>query len=89
MIIAKISMLLADIDECTTSVNVHTCQQVCVNTAGGYRCECNTGFRLNLDGSACSGKHNSIHDFCQCRGHYGSVSRCSIFRNSIIYFSRH
>ena len=36
-------------------MNVHGCQQVCMNTAGGFRCECNPGFQLNLDNNTCSG----------------------------------
>ena len=31
------------------------CQQVCVNTIGGFQCECTAGFQLNLDNSTCSG----------------------------------
>ena len=41
-----------DINEC---VSTHGCQQVCINTDGGFRCECRQGFQLNTDGSTCSG----------------------------------
>ena len=43
-----------DIDEC--EAGLHECQQLCVNTVGGFRCECNSGYELDDDGSTCSGK---------------------------------
>ena len=51
------SLIYADIDECALSVNIplSDCEQVCVNTIGGFRCECMAGFELNLDNSTCSG----------------------------------
>ena len=52
-----INLLFVDIDECTSSQNTHGCQQLCVNTEGGFRCDCNTGFQLNADNSTCSGNH--------------------------------
>ena len=42
-----------DVDEC--EAGLHECQQLCVNTAGGFRCECNPGFELIDNGSTCSG----------------------------------
>ena len=46
-----------DINECAVSVNLplSVCQQECVNTIGGFRCECMAGFQLNSDNSTCSG----------------------------------
>ncbi len=38
-----------DIDECAGNV----CEQICVNTIGGYVCTCRPGF--NLDGEECVG----------------------------------
>lgn len=38
-------------DECKSEH--HGCQHVCVNTLGGYRCECEIGFELNSDGKRC------------------------------------
>lgn len=43
-----------DIDEC--GENFHTCEQTCINDPGSYHCSCNTGYRLNLNGSDCDGK---------------------------------
>ncbi|XP_068089432.1 uncharacterized protein [Hyperolius riggenbachi] len=31
-----------DIDECYT--NISSCEQICINTLGGYTCSCNTGY---------------------------------------------
>lgn len=33
-----------DIDECATEL--HNCEQVCINTPGSFRCECNKGYKL-------------------------------------------
>ena len=43
-------------------MNVHGCQQMCVNTAGGFRCECNPGFQLNPDSSTCSGNNSFCNE---------------------------
>ncbi|XP_078340478.1 uncharacterized protein LOC111109147 isoform X2 [Crassostrea virginica] len=41
-----------DIDECSLHRG-NLCGQICVNTVGSYRCECNPGFTLHTDGSTC------------------------------------
>ncbi|XP_038060664.1 bone morphogenetic protein 1 homolog isoform X1 [Patiria miniata] len=38
-------------DEC--SKNNGGCEQICVNTIGSYRCECEPGFELKADGESC------------------------------------
>ena len=43
-----------DDNECTLGTD--NCQQTCVNTDGGFRCECDSGFELNSDQATCSGK---------------------------------
>ena len=43
-----------DIDECLEETDL--CDQVCVNTAGSYICQCNLRFRLNSDVLTCRGK---------------------------------
>ncbi|XP_054716859.1 tolloid-like protein 1 [Uloborus diversus] len=40
-----------EVDECSSSS--HGCEQKCVNTVGGYRCECEIGFELHSDGKRC------------------------------------
>lgn len=54
-IISYVMMCLSiDDDECRMN-STNTCQHVCVNTAGSYRCSCNSGFRINSDGRSCTG----------------------------------
>ena len=43
----------ADINECLS--NNGGCAQVCVNTPGSYRCSCDPGFTLGMDGKLCYG----------------------------------
>ena len=47
------TMYYLDINECAT--NMGGCQQLCVNTPGGFHCACNSGYTLNSDGITCSG----------------------------------
>uniref|UniRef100_A0A671M5C3 Collagen and calcium-binding EGF domain-containing protein 1 n=1 Tax=Sinocyclocheilus anshuiensis TaxID=1608454 RepID=A0A671M5C3_9TELE len=42
-----------DIDECANN-NETVCSQICVNTPGSYRCECEKGFYLEDDGKTCT-----------------------------------
>ena len=42
----------ADIDEC---LGANDCQQICINTAGSYYCECNDGFILDSNEHSCKG----------------------------------
>ncbi|KAI0210591.1 hypothetical protein LSAT2_004679 [Lamellibrachia satsuma] len=42
----------ADINECTLSI--HNCSDICVNTIGGFRCECRPGYKLGSDRSTCT-----------------------------------
>lgn len=47
-------LLFLDIDECSN--NGGPCQNgKCINMAGSYRCECQDGFNLGLDGRTCLG----------------------------------
>jgi len=50
---ACIIVVGAEYDECQT--DDHGCQHICVNTIGGYRCECKIGYELNPDGRTCEG----------------------------------
>ncbi|ELU00391.1 hypothetical protein CAPTEDRAFT_221124 [Capitella teleta] len=38
-------------DECASEI--HGCHHTCVNTLGGFRCECNIGYELHSDGKKC------------------------------------
>lgn len=42
---------IKEFDEC--SENDHGCDHECVNTLGGYRCECRIGYELHSDGKKC------------------------------------
>ncbi|XP_058271845.1 collagen and calcium-binding EGF domain-containing protein 1 [Hemibagrus wyckioides] len=42
-----------DIDECS-SKNETVCSQICINTPGSYRCDCDPGFYLEDNGKTCS-----------------------------------
>lgn len=46
----------ADHDECS---NVNRCQQSCVNTQGGYECQCTEGYFADMETSTCKaeGRH--------------------------------
>lgn len=43
--------MLSDVDECASQS--HGCHQLCINTAGSYRCACRDGFSLAADHKAC------------------------------------
>lgn len=36
-------------------MGTHTCDQNCINTAGGFTCNCNTGYTLDGNGRSCNG----------------------------------
>ena len=53
---SMISLNTVDVDECHTSaINSRVCEQVCINTPGGYLCDCRNGFVLEGD-SNCTGE---------------------------------
>lgn len=44
-------LTVSDVDECAGQS--HGCGQLCINTAGSYRCACQDGFGLAADNKAC------------------------------------
>ncbi|XP_038066276.1 fibrillin-1-like isoform X2 [Patiria miniata] len=42
-----------DVNECQ-SESSNQCSQICINTVGSYRCECNTGYLLASNGRSCT-----------------------------------
>ena len=42
-----------DINECAT--NTSNCSQTCINSIGGYSCDCYHGYSLNADKAGCDG----------------------------------
>lgn len=54
--VAKLDFLHADVDECSPdSPSPHDCAQQCVNTPGGFTCECEEGYQNINDGRFCIG----------------------------------
>lgn len=61
----------SDIDECQSQICLHN---LCVNTHGSYKCECNDGYEM-IDGK-CSDVNECMHSRCQhgCLNSVGSFS---------------
>ncbi|XP_035688625.1 neurogenic locus notch homolog protein 1-like [Branchiostoma floridae] len=55
-----------DVNEC--DINLHDCQQVCLNTFDGFSCGCDDGFSLNTDGKSCSKTDNCVPGACESGG---------------------
>ncbi|KAM8827874.1 collagen and calcium-binding EGF domain-containing protein 1 isoform 2-T2 [Spinachia spinachia] len=51
-----------DIDECANN-SITACSQICVNSAGGYRCDCEKGHFLEEDGKTCTTGERAVHLF--------------------------
>ncbi|KAG7499158.1 collagen and calcium-binding EGF domain-containing protein 1 isoform X1 [Solea senegalensis] len=51
-----------DIDECADK-NTTACSQICINSVGSYRCECEKGFFLEEDGKTCTNGERAVHLF--------------------------
>ncbi|XP_047227968.1 collagen and calcium-binding EGF domain-containing protein 1 isoform X1 [Girardinichthys multiradiatus] len=54
-----------DIDECVDR-NMSACSQICINTAGSFRCECEKGYFLDDDGKTCTKGERAVHLFEKC-----------------------
>uniref|UniRef100_A0A8C3N1R7 Matrilin 4 n=1 Tax=Geospiza parvula TaxID=87175 RepID=A0A8C3N1R7_GEOPR len=71
---------LCGVDMCVE--REHGCQHSCVSTPGSFYCECNPGYRLNVDGKTCSpidacadGRHGCQHHCVSLRGSYSCRCR--------------
>ncbi|XP_048590274.1 uncharacterized protein LOC5501396 [Nematostella vectensis] len=53
-----------DLNEC--EIRKHTCDQVCVNTIGSFRCGCNVGYTLRNDSKTCSDIDECLDDAHLC-----------------------
>lgn len=51
---------MKELDECKNTE--HGCDHECVNTLGGYRCECRIGYELHSDGKKCEDACGGIID---------------------------
>ena len=47
-----------DIDEC--SDGTHDCSQTCTNTEGSFICGCNSGYKLEVNGTTCNGMYKPL-----------------------------
>ncbi|XP_053937725.1 matrilin-4 isoform X3 [Cuculus canorus] len=66
----------------------HGCQHSCVSTPGSFYCECNPGYRLNVDAKTCSpidacadGRHGCQHQCVSTRGSYSCRCRAGYYLN--------
>ena len=50
-------------NECSSNAT-EDCEQICINTPGSYMCQCNAGFRLNVDGRTCDGIKAFVTSSC-------------------------
>ena len=57
----------SDVNECTTE-NLPKCKELCVNTFGSYKCDCNDGYRLKSDGISCEDINECAVDNGGCVG---------------------
>uniref|UniRef100_A0A8C5Q8E1 von Willebrand factor C and EGF domain-containing protein n=1 Tax=Leptobrachium leishanense TaxID=445787 RepID=A0A8C5Q8E1_9ANUR len=61
-----------DINECATS----SCEGTCINTEGGFMCDCGLGLKLSADGSIC-------YDIDECSAHWSPCQqRCKNLHGS-------
>ncbi|XP_037373592.1 von Willebrand factor C and EGF domain-containing protein [Talpa occidentalis] len=75
-----------DIDECLSS----SCEGHCVNTEGGFVCECGPGMQLSADRHSCQDTDECLGSPCQqrCKNSIGSY-RCSCRTGFHLHGNRH
>ena len=49
-----------DVNECSLTRQLHDCDQICVNTIGGFNCTCEEGYLSQDDGRNCSGSYANM-----------------------------
>ena len=52
--------LFSEYDECTNAQE-HGCEHDCINTLGGYECQCMIGYELHSDEKRCERKNYFVH----------------------------
>lgn len=55
------SVFFTDVDECTLGTHQCYSNQRCVNSPGGYSCQCETGFRTAGIGHPCLGEGKPMY----------------------------
>ncbi|NWJ09271.1 VWCE protein, partial [Crypturellus undulatus] len=75
-----------DIDECLSAA----CEGLCVNTEGGFVCECGPGMQLSADRHSCQDTDECLATPCQhrCKNSVGSY-RCSCRPGYHLHGNRH
>ncbi|XP_075403672.1 von Willebrand factor C and EGF domain-containing protein [Tenrec ecaudatus] len=75
-----------DVDECLSA----SCEGHCVNTEGGFVCECGPGMQLSADRHSCQDTDECLRTPCQqrCRNSIGSY-RCSCRPGFHLHGNRH
>nr|XP_002755452.4 von Willebrand factor C and EGF domain-containing protein isoform X1 [Callithrix jacchus] len=75
-----------DIDECVSS----SCEGYCVNTEGGYVCECGPGMQLSADRHSCQDTDECLGTPCQqrCKNSIGSY-KCSCLTGFHLHGNQH
>ncbi|XP_074087458.1 von Willebrand factor C and EGF domain-containing protein isoform X1 [Macrotis lagotis] len=75
-----------DIDECLSS----SCEGLCVNTEGGFVCDCGPGMQLSADRHSCQDTDECLGVPCQqsCKNSIGSY-RCSCRTGFYLHGNRH
>ncbi|KAM9606035.1 von Willebrand factor C and EGF domain-containing protein isoform 3-T3 [Morphnus guianensis] len=75
-----------DIDECLSAA----CEGLCVNTEGGFVCECGPGMQLSADRHTCQDTDECLATPCQhrCKNSIGSY-RCSCRPGYHLHGNRH
>ncbi|XP_072494907.1 von Willebrand factor C and EGF domain-containing protein isoform X3 [Notamacropus eugenii] len=86
MIETAIGIKCTDIDECLSS----SCEGLCVNTEGGFVCECGPGMQLSADRHSCQDTDECMGVPCQqgCQNSIGSY-RCSCRTGFYLHGNRH
>ncbi|EDV29248.1 uncharacterized protein TRIADDRAFT_19226, partial [Trichoplax adhaerens] len=72
-------ILCSDFDECASSAT-NNCQQVCVNTVGGYTCDCQSGYQLNSDGRTCTDINECQKSASPCHQNSNCINTAGSYR---------
>ena len=54
-------LIMADINECSLNNPSHDCEQICINTNGGFKCSCTEQYVLANDSRSCEGINNTYY----------------------------
>lgn len=69
------AIFMKEVDECETQD--HGCEHECINTLGGYECNCYIGYELHSDKKHCEGTHIFAY-ICKC------LPTVQIYRTAIL-----